>query len=66
MLRRAVLVSSRRVTALLASEAATGLDSSRPSAAAAAASLFPLLSARGKATRTEHDTFGPLEVPADK
>ena len=45
----------------MAKSTAPGLDSTR----AAPAALL-CLSRRSKATRTEYDTFGPLEVPADK
>jgi hypothetical protein len=69
MLRQTALSSARRAAALLAAGEAGGWSATTPIGGApllccAAGSLS--LARRSKATRTETDTFGPLEVPADK
>ena len=61
MLHRSLLALAGRQALSMAKSTAPGLDSTR----AAPAALL-CLSRRSKATRTEYDTFGPLEVPADK
>ncbi|CAG9461662.1 unnamed protein product [Pedinophyceae sp. YPF-701] len=58
MIRRAAL-SVGRLAALGVGHGVAGLS---PAAAVPGAQLF----ARFAGTRTEHDTFGPIEVPADK